>query len=179
MIFWTSYVLIWILVVFQWMIIIVLVRDHTGRKGNNSIGPEVGTTVPILQGRAMSDVSSQWVLRGRGEPAVVVFLAVGCKPCASIRDVVVTVSERLSSGAQVVVSCAGTESEVARFAEDMIARVVVIADTEARNIEDWKISRQPCAIAVDRHGRVVAATYYVTEDSLGRLADLAAAQSPG
>ena len=173
MLFWTSYLMLWTLVLCQSMIIIVLVRDHARARKTDAVGLAIGTKVPALDGQVLGWNSGDSVLRCRGEAIVVVFLAVGCEPCVHVREVVAAVSEQ-QDVARVVVSCSGDHADVVGFAKTLGERTIVVADTRRQNARGWRVSRQPCAIAVDEGGTVVGDTYYVTEENLVGLVGLAA-----
>ena len=80
--FWTSYGILWVVVVILGAGMIVMLREHAdlllgSREGRSRLhGPPDGTTVPPLEGEEVRLAATT-----PGRPRVVLFMAVTCEPC--------------------------------------------------------------------------------------------------
>ena len=179
---WTSYGILWVVVLVLGAGMIVMLREHAdlllgSREGRSRLhGPPEGTTVPSLEGEEVRVSPTT-----PGRPRVVLFMAVTCDPCWRRRDQVSHFAADQAEAVETVVCCSGPVERVRDFAEELGPEVSVVADSEGDAAASWRVYMTPFAVGVDRHGVVrgkVANPAYDNLTLLSRLLVAGAGDEP-
>ena len=153
--FWTSYGILWVVVLVLGAGMIVMLREHAelllgSREGRSRLhGPPEGTTVPRLGGEEVRIAAT-----APGRPRMVLFMAVTCDPCWRRRDQVSHFAADQAEAMETVVCCSGPVERVREFAGGLGPEVSVIADPTGDASASWRVFLTPFAIGVDRSGVV-------------------------
>lgn len=180
--FWTSYGILWVVVLVLGGGMIVMLREHAdlllgSREGRSRLhGPLEGTTVPRLEGEKVRLAAT-----ATERPRVVLFMAVTCDPCWRRRDQVSHFAADQAEAVETVVCCSGPVERVREFAGELGPEVSVIADPSGDTSASWRVYMTPFAVGVDRDGVVrgkVANPAYDNLTLLSRLLVAGAAEEP-
>ena len=171
--FWTSYGILWLVVLILGAGMIVMLREHAdlllgSREGRSRLhGPSEGTTVPRLEGEEVRLAAT-----APGCPRVVLFMAVTCEPCWRRRDQISHFAADQSEAVETVVCCSGAVERVREFAGELGAEVSVIAAPTGDASASWRVFMTPFAIGVDRYGVVRGKVANPAYDNLTLLSRL-------
>ena len=177
--FWTSYGILWVVVLVLGAGMIVMIREHADlllgtREGRSRLhGPPEGTTVPRLGGEEV-----QLAATVPGRPRVVLFMAVTCDPCWRRRPQISVFAADQAEAVETVVCCSGPVERVREFAGELGPEVSVVADPTGDTSASWRVFLTPFAIGVDRYGVVRAKVANPAYDNLTLLSRLLVA-GPG
>ena len=171
--FWTSYGILWVVVLILGVGMIVMLREHAdlllgSREGRSRLhGPPEGTTVPRLEGEEVRLAPTT-----PGRPRVVLFMAVTCDPCWRRRPQVSLFAADQAEAVETVVCCSGPVDRVREFAGELGPEVSVIADATGDTSASWRVFLTPFAIGVDRNGMVRGKVANPAYDNLTLLSRL-------
>ena len=153
--FWTSYGILWVVVLVLGAAMIVMLREHAdlllgSREGRSRLhGLPEGTTVPRLDGEEV-----RLVAMAPGRPRVILFMAVTCDPCWRRRPQISHFAADQAEAVETVVCCSGPVERVREFAGELGPEVSVIADPSGDTSASWRVYMTPFAVGVDRDGVV-------------------------
>lgn len=178
--FYLSYGLLWVLVLFQSLVLLELVRRAaTGTKESGvlhhlaaqDVSPLKGAPAPTLTAPDASTgvaVSSASLFAQR---TLLVFVAPNCSGCEAVAGEVEGFRSR--RGAQLALMCQGTEEECETWARDHFSGGRVLVDRGGHIAGLFKISSTPSAVLVESGGQTLryGLPKSVVQVSLG-LADL-------
>jgi hypothetical protein len=174
LVFWFSYVLLWVLVAVTAMAVFALYH-HFGQmylstgEGRADQGPAEGTELRRIEVADLSGVPVLLPLRGTA--ALVIFTSTTCPVCERLRLDLITIARELP----VVVFCHGTPRAVRVWAGELADTASVVADPRFRLAVRYEVGATPFGIAVGTD-RVVRARGIVNDlAGLRTLADLALA----
>jgi hypothetical protein len=162
----TSYLLLWAFVVLQGVVVIALLRAFTGlhqRIEEQQGAQGIARLAPgaVLADEAFTDLSGYRIelsrLWQKGK-LLLLFASVDCTPC---RSLLTWVGDAFRNGqlsdSDVCVLCAGQESQVQKFVEELRfpSEVPVATIAHASLRSRYHISGTPTLAVVDEHGQVV------------------------
>jgi len=158
---------VWVLLILLTYAVFVLYR-HFGQiyvssaRARTEQGPDVGSALLSI-GR--SDTSGRDVVLPARQPAVALFVSIGCDLCSEIRDQLVGL-ESFSDRVTVVAFCAGAERDVQAWAARSPGFVHVVRDVKGAAANHYKVNTLPFAIAVGSEGTVQAKSVINGRDGL-------------
>ena len=171
--FWTSYGILWVVVLVLGAGMIVMLREHAdlllgSREGRSRLhGLPEGATVPRLKGEEVRLVAT-----APGRPRVVLFMAVTCDPCWRRRPQISHFAADQAEAVETVVCCSGPVERVREFAGELDPEVSVIADPSGDTSASWRVYMTPFAIGVDPNGVVRGKVANPAYDNLTLLSRL-------
>lgn len=158
--FWASYAALWVLVIFQALVLLEVVRQLGLRRGaeeptsnkEHDLLP-TGTVVPEFTApdarNGLTVTSANW----HGEPVVLVFVSPTCEACRLVADELADF--RRSLRARVVVLCHGASAECAEYAAAHFPEVTVLVDERGAIAGQFLVRHTPTAVLLDGNGRVL------------------------
>ena len=171
--FWTSYGILWVVVLVLGAGMIVMLREHAdlllgSREGRSRLhGLPEGATVPRILGEEVRLAATT-----PGRPRVVLFMAVTCDPCWRRRPQVSDFAADQAEAVETVVCCSGPVERVREFAGELGPEVSVIADPSGDTSASWRVYMTPFAVGVDRYGVVRGKVANPAYDNLTLLSRL-------
>ncbi len=158
--FYVSYAALWLIVAFQTIVLLEVVRRlATGQIANEAVPPgsadllRTGTPAPLFEAL---DLRTKAVVRSevlQGKPAILVFVAPGCQACHLVSDEITGFGR--DPGVQVAAICHGTSSECYEFAEEYLSTIPVLLDEAGSITDQFHVSGTPTAVMLDKKGRVL------------------------
>ena len=176
--FWTSYGILWLVVLVLGAGMVVMLREHAdvvlgSREGRSRLhGPPEGSVVPELGGERVRAAAAQ-----QGRPKVIIFMAVTCQPCRRRRSHVTHFAADQAESVETVVCCSGSVEGVLEFAEELGPEVAVVADPTGDASAAWRVFMTPFAVGVDRRGIVRGKVANPAYDNLTLLSRVLVAES--
>jgi hypothetical protein len=152
-----SVYVVWVLLILLSYAVFVLYR-HFGQiyvsspRGRAEQGPDIGSALLSI-GR--TDMSGRDVVLPTRQPAVVLFVSIGCSLCSEIRDQLDGL-ESFSDRVTAVAFCAGALQDVRAWADRSPGFVQVVRDVKGAAANQYKVNTLPFAIAVGAEGAVRA-----------------------
>lgn len=158
--FYISYVMLWVLIVFHTFILLETVRRiATGQISNSASVPlgesdllETGTLAPSFEAL---EVTTRQVIRSesfRGESVILAFVAPGCTVCEETAEELIDFHHR--SKIRTVAVCQGTSSACAKLASRSFSDIQVLSDQENVIAKGFRVKRTPVTVLLDGEGRV-------------------------
>lgn len=155
-----SYGALWILVILLTLVVLELMRRGT-RGGSENEDQYIGKTNFLAPGTSAPtfeapEVSSRRMVSStalKGKSTMLVFTAAGCSVCEATAGELATFGH--SAKAQLVVLCSGAAAACADFAETHLPDALVLSDDQAVIAGQFRISRTPTVVQVDREWQVV------------------------
>ena len=156
--FWTSYVLLWLLLVVMSMLVFLLYRQHGLMMMNRAAGvardgPEVGSIAPPLSAPRDEVAQLEESLASAG-PTFVFFAAPECGPCAQIIPYINELPARLPGELGIVTVMAADSSRDVGSKGPHVGRLVL--DPRREIFDAWDVRVTPFAVVVDMDGTVLA-----------------------
>jgi len=156
--FWISYALLWVLVIFM-AALLLLVYRHFGLMALGTVdgvqrdGLPVGVVAPSFTGMSASDEIKDWP--GPHPLGVLLFAAPGCEPCAKVLPHVQSL-QQLAPELSVTVVVAGSSENATLIANKYKLTGDCLADRGTDVFGKFKVRVSPFAFVVDRDGRIRA-----------------------
>ncbi|MBI5877943.1 MAG: redoxin domain-containing protein [Chloroflexi bacterium] len=151
--FYLSYVALWVLVVFQSLILFGLVRMVTELQQTRAVaGMSEGQEAPKFSATSLSGASinsSDFV----GRLTALLFVSPNCSACEEALTSIGYLRHKTNQG-NVIVICESVREECTRLVEKYKLNVPVIADADSRISRLHKISSVPTAIIIDQNNRI-------------------------
>ena len=153
--FLVSYVVLWVLVVVEFVAIFAL-YNHFGqmalssREGRVQQGPPEGLT---LKQSDLSDVRGRTVTLPLDVASLVLFTSIDCQPCKKLLPHIDALSAARDD-VKVVVICKGQDDEVEKWAAPLDPGIVLIADPEHQISSRYGIGVTPFCVVTDASGVV-------------------------
>lgn len=142
--------------------------------GRASQGPDVGSALLSI---ARSDVAGREVtLPVARQPAIVLFVSIGCSLCSEIRDQLGSL-DSYSDRIKTVVFCSGGLDDVRAWAGRVPGYVHVIRDAKSAAANHYQVNTLPFVLAVDAAGRVRNKSIINDHEGLSWAAEEALARS--
>lgn len=160
--FWVSYIMLWLVVIGLTATIVQLTRMSDWRPSeqgarDSDIGPNVGEEAPSLSGRFLESGEEFAWSRVSGA-TILVFVGMNCRPCWHSRETIGAMAVRHARSVNVILSCKGTRLEVEEYAtgfgDGSGNRFIV--DVAGENPEAWDVDLTPFAFGIDKNGVIVA-----------------------
>lgn len=170
--FWTSYVVLWILVAI-FAVALLALYHHFGemylnsREGRDRQGPDVGT---VLGSAQLVGVDGGTIALPPARPALLLFMSTDCKLCGRLRDVIAEFAERHDE-LETLVVCAGQASQVREWAARIEGRLPVGIDPQHRLAARYKIGMTPFVVGARGDGTVVLRGLFNDIDGLELAAE--------
>jgi thiol-disulfide isomerase/thioredoxin len=156
-VFYTTYVLLWLLVLFEGVLLLLVFR-HFGHQALGTLesvqrdGVRVGAKAPDIQGMQSSGQAASWrPLDDR--TALVLFAAPDCAPCHQVLPHVARAA-RDAPELEVVTVVSGSPEDATKLVELVAAPITAIASDQA--FEAFRVEVTPFAFVVGHDGRVLA-----------------------
>jgi thiol-disulfide isomerase/thioredoxin len=156
-VFYTTYILLWLLVLFQGVLLLLVFR-HFGHQALGTMeavqrdGLRVGAKAPDVQGVEPSGQAVSW--RPLGDRiALVLFAAPDCAPCHQVLPHVARAA-RDAPELEVVAVVPGSPEDATKLVELVTAPITIIAGDQA--FEAFRVEVTPFAFVVGRDGRVLS-----------------------
>lgn len=156
--FWTSYVLLWILVLVQCVAIFALYHHFAqmylgSREGRQSQGPELGARFDDLILTAIGGESR--AIRASGRPSLVVLASTTCRVCSALRSDIGKFAAR-HRDIDISVVCDGSPAQVQEWSRGLDQLVPVFPDQSHRIPASLDVGMTPYLIGIDLAGIVRA-----------------------
>ncbi|HEV8366917.1 MAG TPA: redoxin family protein [Pyrinomonadaceae bacterium] len=130
--FWVTYLALWLIVTVLFAAVFFLYRFNgqmmlNSRDGRDQQGPEVGKPLPAAR---LTTVEGKHFDLGSSDlrPQLVFLAATNCKPCLRLKVGFAAFAEKYNSVVDTILVCRGSQEGVAKFASDLPASVIVVAD---------------------------------------------------
>jgi len=156
--FFTSYVVLWVVVGAQLLAIMALYH-HFGemylgktREGRASQGPEVSSKLRRVETQDLA--GNAIVLSESSRPSFMMFASTGCKICTSLKPELSRFAETNRDNIETIVICAGDRNAVRAWAVDLGPNVRVIPDMGNHIADQYDVSIIPICVGVDAAGEV-------------------------
>lgn len=171
--FYVSYIALWILVVFQTLVLLELVRRSGSTQAASSTERVTGEKTDFLEGGAPAphfeapDVASGKLFNSRellGQFALLVFISPGCGTCESVADELVEFSANRSM--RLMAICSGPDAQCAQFVQQHLPAIQTLVDRDGSIANQFRIKRVPTAVQIDADGNVLQ---YGVPRSVARL----------
>ena len=161
-IFLLSYVLLWILLVVQGVLLLLIYR-HFGMmslgtlEGVQRDGLLVGDEAPTLTGITADSVKVQWNAKG-DHATFLLFAAPGCEPCAQILPYVrkLGIASKNDLDLSIAVVVPGMQDDVARLNEKFQPTFLSFADDGQDAPSRFRVRVTPFGFVIGKEGRVMA-----------------------
>jgi len=156
--FYLSYAALWVLVVFQTLVVIGLVKAHGHHRHSEPRGAHDHGHEPAPEFEA-NDVAGRPAGTGalRGQRAALLFVAPDSETGSA--SPVQVEALQVKTGAKVVVVCRGDAGRCAELASGLDPEVQVVADADHAISELFRITATPTAITLTEDGRVASRGY--------------------
>jgi len=178
--FYSSYVALWIWVIFQGLLTLAIFRQvlelekrethATGMSGGKSL---VGARAPKFSGTDFRSGQPLNLNVFNGQGGVILFLAARCSVCRnlsrSLRDGV------LESLPPIVAICTGDTKGVAKLGKRLAPQIPLLVDEREDATAVYKISGYPTAVVLDAERRIRAHDGISSPEDLKRLVALTTA----
>jgi peroxiredoxin len=184
--FFISYTALWVLVLFQTLVLLEMIRQLTRKPDPVSTqgqqGQEVfvdgqllstGTRAPEFQVMELGTdrvVDSQAL---HGQPVVLVFVSPTCSACETIAD---ELDQFRKMNTALLILCTGVEARCADFTSRYLPNVAVLWDQNGIVANEYKIQGTPTAVLIDPEWRILRygypqATVQLKLDELTKMQD--------
>jgi len=160
--FYLSYIALWILVIFQTLILLELVRRSGSTRVSAEAEGSIGEKTDFLEGGAPApifeapDLASGKLFNSRellGQFALLVFISPGCGTCESVADELVEFSANRSM--RLLAVCSGPEAQCAQFVQQHLPAIQALVDRDGEVSNRFRIKRVPTAVQIDADGNVL------------------------
>jgi peroxiredoxin len=160
--FYVSYIALWILVVFQTLILLELVRRSGSTRASSEAEGPTGEKTDFLEGGSPApifeapDVASGKLFNSRellGQRALLVFISPGCGTCESVASELVEFSAK--SSMRMLALCSGPEAQCAQFVQQHLPAIQALVDRDGGISNQFGIKRVPTAVQIDADGNVL------------------------
>lgn len=164
--FQVSYLLLWVLVIFQGLILLGLVNRSvrtypaTDDKPENLIGRAApGFTAPTTDGSLAKFAS------GPGSKRSLLFLSTDCSACVLVLTTPQIDLVRSKGGGNLTVVCRSPKAECEKLARTYLSGSSVVVDRDLRISQLYGVERVPTAVLVNENG--VVTSYGHPEEAVG------------
>jgi peroxiredoxin len=156
-----SSVLLWVIVLFNLLLTLALVRRVNHGISSPEQGLKTGETVPAFMAQTLNGEIVTHATYAK-QPTLFVFISTHCKPC---RELLPTIN-RLNSGTQragveLVLVSSDNLADTQMLVNDMQIQVPTLVAPRSNNafFDDFKITGTPAYCYVDEEGKVQSAGY--------------------
>jgi methylamine dehydrogenase accessory protein MauD len=171
-VFYTTYVLLWLLVLFQGVLLLLIFR-HFGHQALGTLaavqrdGLRVGAKAPDVEGVQPSGEAVSWRPPGN-RTALMLFAAPDCAPCHRVLPYVAGAA-RDAPELEVVTVVPGSREDAAKLVELVASPLSTIASDGA--FEAFRVEVTPFAFVLGQDGRVLAKGLCDSPERLWRMLD--------
>ena len=160
MLFYVSHIALWILVGFQSLVLLELVRrlgsggvsakELEPTEGEELLG--TGTPAPSFEAPILPNMQLMKSEAWYGRPLMLVFTTPKCSGCVEVADELIDM--HLNSDRQLVVFCVGESSGCVTFAETYLPGVSVLLDEKGMMAKEFRVTRTPTVIMIDEDAQI-------------------------
>jgi thiol-disulfide isomerase/thioredoxin len=157
-IFLISYLALWLLVIFQTLVLLELVRRvASGRVSAASEEEaadmlETGTPAPIFDAKEVLTGRPVRSAEYAGRPTLLLFVSPGCAVCDRVTQQVLVIKEQLQ--AQLLVVCMAEAPACEPYATEYRVAFTTVYDRDHAIARSFKIKQVPTAVVVNRYGLI-------------------------
>jgi|GEM_PF-4119173 len=172
-IFFCSYIALWVLVLFETLVLVVLVRQLGSQQTKvTSETKEVSETLLATGSKAPEFQASEVLTRNivksntlRGHYLLLVFISPYCSTCEAIVGDLESFRAKLN--ARLLVVCSGAKKESSSFVEKHLPKTQVILDHDGSISRNFKISGTPMAVLLDSEWSIVRYGFHSSDPQRG------------
>lgn len=166
--FYLSYVALWILVAFQSLVLLGLVRAvYRLQRGPYEAGQELrGKRAPSFRAVDLSD-STVDSSRFAGELRALLFVSPDCSSCSVTLDELEAL--KLKTNDNVVVVCRAGRDECLALAEEHVLSVPVLVDEDREISRLYQVAGSPTAVLIGENDRILTVGHPMRGDDLAQL----------
>jgi methylamine dehydrogenase accessory protein MauD len=157
--FWASFALLWLVVLFQGAVLIEVVRRLAGVRSAgapDTIGADplpTGSPAPAFEAPLVDNRSLVRSQSLGGRRVLLAFISAGCASCDETFDLTLAAARHLD--AQTILICRGPRDECRQFARRHLPSGTAVWDVDGKIGMSFRVHSTPLSVALDEQWRVI------------------------